>query len=61
LIEELLDWEGKNEAPNLGEIEQMDLNAGWVKGVVIRPGVVYGKSGGLTGLWFDGAADNNVL
>jgi len=29
--------------------------------MVIRPGVVYGKSGGLTGLWFDGASNSNVL
>ena len=43
------------------QVEQMVLNAGWVNGVVIRPGVVYGKSGGLTGQWFDGASDNNVL
>jgi len=42
-------------------VEQMVLNAGWIKGVVLRPGVVYGKSGGLTSLWFDGASDNNVL
>jgi nucleoside-diphosphate-sugar epimerase len=42
-------------------IEQMVLNADWINGLVIRPGVVYGKSGGLTGLWFDGASNNDVL
>ncbi|MEW5701696.1 MAG: NAD-dependent epimerase/dehydratase family protein [Candidatus Zixiibacteriota bacterium] len=36
-------------------IEQAVLNASGVRPVVIRPGCVYGRQGGLTGLWFDGA------
>lgn len=43
------------------EVEQLVMNAGWINGVVIRPGVVYGKGGGLTGMWFDGASNRNVL
>ena len=43
------------------QVEQMVLNAGWINGVVIRPGVVYGRGGGLTGLWFEGALNGNVL
>lgn len=35
-------------------IEQMVLNASGVRGVVVRPGCVYGRQGGLTGMWFDG-------
>ncbi|MDE2059414.1 MAG: NAD-dependent epimerase/dehydratase family protein [candidate division NC10 bacterium] len=36
------------------DIEQMVLNASGVRGVVVRPGCVYGRQGGLTGMWFDG-------
>ncbi|HWQ68853.1 MAG TPA: NAD-dependent epimerase/dehydratase family protein [Patescibacteria group bacterium] len=36
------------------DIEQMVLNASEVWGVVVRPGCVYGRQGGLTGMWFDG-------
>jgi nucleoside-diphosphate-sugar epimerase len=35
--------------------EELVLNAARVRGVVIRPGCVYGKQGGLTGGWFAGA------
>lgn len=35
-------------------IEQMVLRASGIRGVVIRPGCVYGREGGLTGMWFDG-------
>ena len=35
--------------------EKMVLNTSGVKGVVIHPGVVYGRQGGLTGNWFMGA------
>lgn len=35
-------------------IERMVLNASGVRGVVVRPGCVYGRQGGLTGMWFDG-------
>lgn len=43
------------------DVEQMVLNAGWINGVVIRPGVVYGQGGGLTGLWFESASNGEVL
>jgi len=36
-------------------IEQMVLTSDAIRGVVVRPGCVYGRQGGLTGLWFDGA------
>ncbi|MBZ0168183.1 NAD-dependent epimerase/dehydratase [Candidatus Methylomirabilis lanthanidiphila] len=36
------------------DIEQMVLKASEVRGVVVRPGCVYGRQGGLTGMWFDG-------
>ena len=35
--------------------ERMVLDAAGVRGVVVRPGCVYGKQGGLTGAWFAGA------
>lgn len=37
------------------QIERLVLDAPRVHGVVLRPGVVYGGRGGLTGLWFAGA------
>jgi len=46
------------------DVEQMVLNAENVKGLVVRPGCVYGKRGGLTGLWFGPATkgdDFNVV
>jgi nucleoside-diphosphate-sugar epimerase len=42
-------------------IEQLVLNAGDVRGLVIRPGCVYGYQGGLTGMWFTGAIQANNL
>jgi nucleoside-diphosphate-sugar epimerase len=42
-------------------VEQLVLNADGVRGIVIRPGVVYGRGGGLTGLWFEGASNGGVL
>ena len=36
------------------DIEQTVLKTSNVWGVVIRPGCVYGRQGGLTGMWFDG-------
>jgi nucleoside-diphosphate-sugar epimerase len=36
------------------DIEQMVLNASEARGVVVRPGCVYGRQGGLTEMWFDG-------
>jgi nucleoside-diphosphate-sugar epimerase len=35
--------------------ELMVQNATVVRGIVLRPGCVYGKSGGMTGNWFEGA------
>lgn len=37
-------------------VERLVLEAANVRGVVLRPGVVYGGRGGLTGMWFAGAA-----
>ncbi len=34
--------------------ESMVLNANHVRGIVVRPGTVFGRQGGLTGFWFDG-------
>lgn len=42
-------------------IEQMVLTAGDVRGLVIRPGCVYGYQGGLTGMWFAGAVQEKTL
>ncbi len=39
-------------------IEQRVLGA---NGSVIRPGIVYGKSGGLTGMWFSGAVPGRAV
>lgn len=36
-------------------MEELVLNSTEVKGLVIRPGCVYGKQGGLPGLWFASA------
>lgn len=36
------------------EHEQLVLQATGVRGIVLRPGDVYGGAGGLTGLWFSG-------
>lgn len=37
-------------------IEQMVLDHSGVRGVVMRPGDLYGGRGGLTGMWFRGAS-----
>ena len=34
--------------------EDLVLSANHVRGVVVRPGCVYGRQGGLTSAWFDG-------
>ena len=41
--------------------EEMVLNASGVKGVIVHPGVVYGRQGGLTGEWFMGARRDKVI
>jgi nucleoside-diphosphate-sugar epimerase len=40
--------------------EQLVLNAGGMRGLVIRPGCVYGHQGGLTGMWFAAANANEL-
>lgn len=42
-------------------IEQMVLSATAVRSLVLRPGCVYGKQGGLTGMWFSSAHQDKVL
>jgi len=39
--------------------EQMVLQAAGMRGLVIRPGDVYGGAGGLTGQWFEGPSAGN--
>ena len=41
--------------------ERKILNTDGVRGLVIRPGCVYGRRGGLTGMWFHGAANERAL
>ena len=43
------------------QVEKTVLNAEFTKGLVIRPGVVYGRQGGLTGMWFHGASNGGVI
>ncbi len=38
--------------------EHAVLSATTVRGIVLRPGCVYGKSGSMTGTWFEGAHKN---
>ncbi len=42
-------------------LERTVLGAQGVRGIVIRPGNVYGKQGGLTGMWFNSAHNENPL
>ena len=41
--------------------EQMVLDAAGVRGLVLRPGCVYGYQGGLTGMWFAAAVKEKAL
>ena len=41
--------------------EQLVLGSADVKGLVIRPGCVYGRQGGLTGMWFASATKENTV
>lgn len=50
-------YEGKPLLPWRSEHEDLVMKA---KGVVVRPGCVYGGSGGLTGLWFQGALEKKA-
>ncbi|MDA8086688.1 MAG: NAD-dependent epimerase/dehydratase family protein [Nitrospiraceae bacterium] len=43
------------------DLEKTVLGAQGIKGIVIRPGNVYGKQGGLTGMWFNGAHNEHSL
>ena len=43
------------------QVENTVINAEMVKGLVIRPGVVYGKQGGLTGMWFHSASNGGAV
>lgn len=42
-------------------VEDTVLQAANVNGIVIRPGCVYGKQGGLTGAWFNGAVNEDAF
>jgi len=41
--------------------ERMVLEAGGLRGIVIRPGCVYGRQGSLTNSWFEGASTKSAL
>ena len=43
------------------EHERLVLGSPAVRGIVLRPGCVYGKSGGLTGMWFAPAAKDEEV
>lgn len=45
---------------NRGAVERRVLESPAVRGLVIRPGCVYGGRGGLTGMWFEGAEQGEV-
>lgn len=51
--------------PNLVKVrvstERMVLQSTAVRGLVLRPGCVYGRQGGLTGMWFAGASKEKSL
>ena len=40
--------------------EEKVLGATGLRGIVLRPGCVYGRSGGLTASWFEGALKNDL-
>lgn len=42
------------------EVEQLVLDASRIRGLVVRPGSVYGGRGGLTGMWFEGAEKGDL-
>ncbi len=42
-------------------IEKLVLESADVQGIVIRPGCVYGKQGGLTASWFNGANNEKSI
>lgn len=50
----LIPWRGDHEK------KVLDASNKNLRGIVIRPGCVYGRRGGLTGLWFAGASKNGA-
>ncbi len=42
------------------ELERKVTGHPGVRGLVVRPGVVYGKAGGLTAMWFRGAEEGDL-
>lgn len=42
-------------------VEQEVLQASGLRTVIVRPGCVYGKQGGLMSMWFDGVINKNEL
>jgi nucleoside-diphosphate-sugar epimerase len=42
-------------------VEALVLNASGVRGLVLRPGCVYGRQGSLTGIWFEAAVMAKAL
>lgn len=45
---------------NRPDIERLVLETSGIRGLVVRPGCVYGGRGGLTGTWFSGAETGEV-
>jgi nucleoside-diphosphate-sugar epimerase len=43
------------------KVEKMVLEADGVRGIIIRPGIVYGQGGGMTAPWFDRASNGGVI
>ena len=43
-----------------GKIEQSVLQTSGIRSIVMRPGMVYGRQGGLTGQWFQGAQEGTL-
>lgn len=43
------------------DVENLVLQKSSINGIVIRPGVVYGKQGGMTASWFTAAHDDKPL
>ena len=40
--------------------ERLVLDAGGIRGLVLRPGCVYGRQGSLTSMWFEGAVKGEL-
>lgn len=43
------------------EAENKIMSADWIKGLIIRPGCVYGHQAGLTSIWFSEAHNKHTL